>query len=66
LKSKQEPNKIFLGLVLKGCINIQNLFKIQYGINPRPYLETLIIEIILYGYEFLTAMDVISRLGNSE
>jgi len=36
-------------LVLKDSINIQNLFEIQYSINPCPYLETLVIG-ILYGY----------------
>jgi len=34
------------GLVLKGLINVYNLFEIQYGKNPHLYLETLVIGIL--------------------
>jgi len=47
---------------MKVCINIQNLFEIQNGINPRPYLETLVFG-ILYGSKYLTAMDAITHYG---
>jgi len=38
--------KLMKGHVLKGMINVENRFEIQYGINPRRYLETLVIGIL--------------------